>query len=309
MTTWQKMLASIGVVAAAILALRCTPSAMPEMDGLPPQLEPFARKIAASKLTYIDVTPIIGPTTPWDSKLRGVPYYPKGKPWPRDVRGKPLVMLVQLNFSEMPPLAGYPTEGILQIYISAGYNNTQLWGMRNDNRHSTNQAARTDQSYFRVLYFPRVSRNADDLITATPAVEFDDEYAFPAMDEARLTFAAGSSYVRPEDYRFRRFFGQDGPEFFSTLERYNTDIQDAYEKFMGGRQYVARIGGYSRVEQMDPRLEFPDEDWILLFSLDSQGDSHYAVGWGDGGVGNFYIRPEDLARHDFRKVMYYWDFG
>lgn len=102
MTTWQKALAFIGVVAAATLALRCTPSGMPEMDGLPSQLKPFARKIAASKLTHVDVRPVTGPTTPWDSKLRGVPYYPKDKPWPRDVDGRPLVMLVQLNFSEMP---------------------------------------------------------------------------------------------------------------------------------------------------------------------------------------------------------------
>lgn len=310
MTTWKKGLASIGVVIAAILALRCTPSGMPEMDGLPPQLKPFARKIAASKLTHVDLRPVIGRTALWDSKLRGVPYYPKDKPWPRDVEGRPLVMLVQLNFSEVPPLAGYPTEGILQIYISAGYApEKQMWGMRNDNKHKTDQARHTDQSYFRVIYFPRVSRNADDLITATPAVEIDDEYGFPVTDEARLTFALGSSYVRPEDYRFRRVFGLDRFEFFSRLERDKGDIEDAYEKFMGSRQYVARIGGYSRVEQMDPRLEFPDEDWILLFSLDSQGDGGYAVGWGDGGVGNFYIRPEDLARRDFSKVMYSWDSG
>lgn len=31
--------------------------------------------------------------------------------------------------------------------------------------------------------------------------------------------------------------------------------------------------------------------------------------WGSGGIGNFYIRPEDLARRDFSKVMYYWDFS
>lgn len=309
MTTWKKGLASIGIVTAAMVALRCTPSGMPEMDGLPPQLKPFARKIAASKLTHVEVRPVIGPTTPWDSKLRGVPYYPKDKPWPRDVEGKPLVMLVQLNFSEIPPLAGYPTEGILQIYISTGYNEKQLWGMRNDSSCNTNKSCRMDQSYFRVIYFLRVSRNPDDLITTTPAVEFDDEYSFPALDEARLTFALGSSYVRPEDYRFRRFLGLDRSEFFDRLERDKSDIEDAYEQFMGGRQYVARIGGYSRVEQMDPRLEFPEEDWILLFSLDSQGDGDYAVGWGDGGVGNFYIRPADLARRDFSKVMYYWDFG
>jgi uncharacterized protein YwqG len=283
---------------------------MPEMAGLPPQLKPFARKIADSKLSHIDVMPVIAPTTPWESKLRGVPYYPKDKPWPRDVDGKPLVMLVQLDFSEMPALAGYPTEGIVQIYISAGYiPEKQMWGMRNDNAHKTELGRLADQSYFRVIYFPRVSRNAENLITAAPAVEFDEEYSFPAMDEARLTFASGWSYVRPEDYRFRRFFGLDGAEFFGRLEPDKSDVEDAYEKFMGGQQYVARIGGYSRVEQMDPRLEFPDEDWILLFSLDSEGHGGYAVGWGDGGVGNFYIRPEDLARRDFSKVIYNWDDG
>jgi uncharacterized protein YwqG len=283
---------------------------MPEMAGLPPQLKPFARKIADSKLSHVEATPVIGPTTPWDSKLRGVPYYPKDKPWPLDVDGKPLVMLVQLNFSDMPALAGYPAEGIVQIYIAAGYTpEKQMWGMRMDNAQKTELGRLTDQSYFRVIYFPRVSRNVEDLITATPAVEIDEEYSFPAMDEARLTFAPGSSYVRPEDYRFRRFFGEDGSEFFGRLESYNTDIQDAYEEFMGGGQYFARIGGYSRVEQVDPRLEFPNEDWILLFSLDSEGPSGYPVNWGDGGVGNFYIRPEDLARRDFSKVMYNWDEG
>jgi uncharacterized protein YwqG len=310
--TTRKVSAAIGVFAAAILgATSCSDrDAMPEMAGLPPQLKSFARKIADSKLSHVDATPVIGPTTPWNSKLRGVPYYPKDQPWPLDVEGRPLVMLVQLNFSEMPPLAGYPTDGIVQIYISPEFEpEKQMWGMRNDNKHKTDQDTRTDQSYFRVIYFPRVSRNADDLITATPAVEFDDDTGFPATDEARLTFAVGASYVRPDDYRFKRFFGLDGSEFFSRLERRTSDIQDAYEKFMGDPHYFARIGGYSRVEQIDPRLEFPDEDWIVLFSLDSEGPGRYAVNWGDGGVGNFYIRPEDLARRDFSKVMYYWDEG
>jgi uncharacterized protein YwqG len=147
------------------------------------------------------------------------------------------------------------------------------------------------------------------LITATPAVEIDDDYGFPATDEARLTFTLASSYVRPDDYRFRRFFGRDGFDFFYGGGRDMEKVRDAYEEFMGGRQYTARIGGYSRVEQDDPRLQFPDEDWLLLFSLDSLGDGDYGVLWGDGGVGNFYIRPDDLAKRDFSKVMYSWDDG
>lgn len=280
------------------------------MENLPPELEPFAAAIADSKLPHVVVSPAVGPTTPWNSKLRGIPYYPKDSPWPLDVEARALVMLVQINFSEMPALAGYPTEGIVQIYISAEYvPEKQMWGMRSDDKHNTERGRLTDQSYFRVIYFTQVSRDPEKLITATPTVQFDEEYGFPAMDEAQLIFTPGSSYVRHEDYRFRRFFGKDGFEFFFGRDRDMDGVRDAYEKFMGGRRYVARIGGYSRVEQNDPRLEFPDEDWILLFSLDSESDSDYAVGWGSGGVGNFYIRAEDLARRDFSNVMYYWDFG
>src|SRR5688572_92918 len=108
------------------------------MKALPPELEPFASAIADSKLQHVDVRPVVGSTTPWNSKLRGIPYYPKDSPWPVDVEDKPLVMLVQINFAEMPMLPGYPTEGILQLYISADYvPERQMWGMRNDNEHET----------------------------------------------------------------------------------------------------------------------------------------------------------------------------
>jgi uncharacterized protein YwqG len=52
-----------------------------------------------------------------------------------------------------------------------------------------------------------------------------------------------------------------------------------------------------------------DEEWLLLFSLDSFASMEYSAGWADGGVGNFYIRPRDLAKRDFSRVMYYWDCG
>jgi uncharacterized protein YwqG len=280
------------------------------MEQLPKQMAPFARKVADSKLPHINVTPIIGPTMLWDSKLRGVPYYPKELPWPTDPRGEPLVMLAQINFADMPPLAGYPNEGILQLYISTGYDpEKQMWGMCNDNEHASELECLTDQSYFRAVYFPTVALDIDQLISETPKVEYDEEYGFPAEEEARLQFSLGSSYVRPDDYRFRRFFGKDRGEFFRGHGFEVRELEDAYEKFIGGLHYGTRIGGYSRVEQLDPRLKFADEDWVLLFSLDSEMNTNYPASWGDGGIGNFYIRSEDLAKRDFSKVMYYWDFG
>jgi uncharacterized protein YwqG len=280
------------------------------MEQLPPQLAPFARKTADSKLPHVDVTPTIGTTTLWESKLRGIPYYPKARPWPLDPQSKPLVMFVQINFAEMPRLKGYPSEGILQLYISAGYEpEKQMWGMRSDWTHQTERERLTDQSYFRAVFFSNVSYDVEHLISEVPNVDFDQEYGFPAKDEARLHFTLGSSYVRPEDYRFRRAFGKERDEFFHYKNPESDQLEEAYEKFMGGLRYDARIGGYSRVEQIDPRVELAEEDWILLFSLDSEGTGDYPVGWGSGGIGNFYIRATDLAKRDFSKVMYYWDFG
>lgn len=282
--------------------------AVPGMQRLPPQLAPFARKIADSKLPHVNVIPIVEPTTIWDSKIRGVPYYPKDHPWPSDPEGTPLVMFVQINFEEMPRLEGYPTEGILQLYISAGYDpDKQMWGMRNDNKHPTERERLTDQTYFRAVYFEKVSRDIEELINETPEVEFDEEYGFPAEAEARLQFTLGSSYVRPDDYRFRRVFGRDSGEFFDYRSPGMRELEEAYEKFLGDLYYGARIGGYARSEQADPRLELPDEDWILLFSLDDVGGT-YPAAWAGGGIGNFFIRSADLAKRDFGRVMFHWSF-
>lgn len=279
------------------------------MEGLPQELAPYARKIASSKLPHISVTPVRARTKPWESKLLGVPYFPKDKRWPVDSDGKPLIMLAQINFAEMPPLEGYPTEGILQLYVSPGYDDSQGWGMRMDGTHESQRASLTDQSYFRAVYFPTVSHDAENLISETPQVEFNEEYGFPISDEARLTFTAGASYVRHDDYRFRRYFGTNGYDFFYDDASVRKDLVDEYDQFIGGLHYQARIGGYSRVEQHDPRLDFADEEWLLLFSLDSFVTNEYSAEWADGGVANFYIRPSDLARRDFSKVMYYWDCG
>jgi uncharacterized protein YwqG len=40
--------------------------------------------------------------------------------------------------------------------------------------------------------------------------------------------------------------------------------------------------------------------------LDSE-DAENEIMWGDSGVGNFFIHPEDLKKRDFSKVFYNWD--
>ena len=80
------------------------------------------------------------------------------------------------------------------------------------------------------------------------------------------------------------------------------DLMDmAYDTFSNNGH---KLGGYAYFTQEDPR-KYQDEfkDFILLFQLDS--DDH--IMWGDVGVANFFIHPDDLGKKDFSKVMYNWD--
>ena len=68
-----------------------------------------------------------------------------------------------------------------------------------------------------------------------------------------------------------------------------------------------RLGGYPFFTQTDPRqYNEKIQDYILLFQLDTD-DAENDIMWGDSGVGNFFIHPEDLKKRDFSKVVYNWD--
>ncbi|WP_029102132.1 DUF1963 domain-containing protein [Moraxella caprae] len=55
-----------------------------------------------------------------------------------------------------------------------------------------------------------------------------------------------------------------------------------------------------------------DKHHKLLFQLDSEysrATKSYKALWGDCGVANFFITPEDLKNLDFSKVVYAWSGG
>jgi uncharacterized protein YwqG len=66
-----------------------------------------------------------------------------------------------------------------------------------------------------------------------------------------------------------------------------------------------KVGGWPGFTQCDQRD--PDDDSVLLFQLDSQ--SNVGIMWGELGVGNFFVRPKDLAERDFSRVGFRWDSG
>ena len=59
------------------------------------------------------------------------------------------------------------------------------------------------------------------------------------------------------------------------------------------------MGGYARFTQTDPPQNII-EDYILLMQIDIDKE----IMWRDVGVANLFIRPGDLAKNDFSRVMY-----
>lgn len=243
----------------------------------------------------------------WQSKVGGLPYFPKDYKYPTDPHGRPLLLQVQINFADVPKLDMFPEKGILQIYL--GDAESYCYGMNLDDG--------MDQSYFRVLFFPEVIYDKDALVTDFGFLPIDHSN-LPCSDIVPIEFDLKYGPISKGDYRFDQLIlgGCDEDEAYK--------VKDAYpERFSG---YGSKLGGYPEFVQGDPRgsyqcfpsIRFDRGIWkakmdkkgwqgkssefefILLLQLDE------GFTWGDGGIGNFFIRKADLLKRDFSKVLYDW---
>lgn len=87
---------------------------------------------------------------PWESKVGGYPYLPKGMDYPKDEEADRFLMFLgQMNCADVPEVEGFnfPKQGLLQFYT--GYVVPMgEWG--------------TPQHYIR--YFPEFSKNAEEVV-------------------------------------------------------------------------------------------------------------------------------------------------
>jgi hypothetical protein len=164
-------------------------------------LETFEDK---TKVPSVRLKPIRRETTAYDSKFGGTPYLPPGFSYPCDTYsggGRPLVLLAQLNFAELPRLDGFPDCGILQFYCS------------DNDDFGANYGDVTNQKGFKVVYHESIVTDEKLLSPLPPgAVPVSDN--FPLKGEFALLGSMGNSVPNPVDYRFEYMlscFIQDNP--------------------------------------------------------------------------------------------------
>jgi uncharacterized protein YwqG len=257
--------------------------------SLPPEMEPFRAKLLETRLPFVRVRAgKARDTLPWESKVGGRPYFPKGAQWPCTPEGQPLFFLAQLNFAEMPPLPPFPERGIVQFFI----HDDDLYGMDFDDGENPDT--------FRVLFHAEPAQDTADQQPTPEALlrDYDDLLPHHPDECYPLHFERAEEPAGMTDYRFYQHFGSD---FFRQFGEKEWDVMDAFGKAL--RPQGHKVGGYAYFTQDDPRR--PEDPMLLLFQLDS--DEGMDLMWGDMGVGHFFIREKDLLARDFSRVLYDWD--
>lgn len=260
---------------------------LPDGKAASPRLAALLPKLEAVALPCLRITAkASGDLFLFDSKFGGHPYWPAGKPYPVDSDGQFLYLLAQLNFSQLPPLEGFPNEGILQFYLSAD----DLYGLDYDKP--------TDQSHFRVVYFADTTGVALDDFSFLDAQTRDS--ALPVSRPMQLQFVPDKDYYSFSDVRL--------PE--ALIDELLAEDLPVKGQPLPEEELVAlypdtghKMGGYAYFTQQDPR-EGAYKEYVLLLQIDSQLPD---ICWGDVGVGNFFLHPDDLKQKDFSRVLYNWD--
>lgn len=238
------------------------------------------------------------------NKIGGVPFMPRGGEYPvNTVSGEKLYLLAQLNFGTLPHIGNYPKKGILQIFIEA----SDLYGANFDNPQ--------EQDTWRIVYYEDITdpMPEDEILALMPAAP-DDVYELPFGEfgrELTLEFKEDEMPVTISSFNFDKmlstYCGEILGDELSALDWFELpdELTQAFEDNLCGEG--TRLGGYPSFTQFDPREgEFENYELLLQIDSESEGDTEYIM-WGDCGIANFFIDPEDLKKCDFSKVIYNWD--
>lgn len=252
----------------------------------------FQQQLEAKALPAVNIKLSGQPVSAtFQSKFGGFAYWPDGMAYPKDKQGAEMVLLAQINLSDLPEsVPDLPRSGLLQFFIA----NDDLYGMEFVDDKNTLQSYLQSPHNHAVIFHPQI----DETVT-TREVNVADKDMLPWDGESALSFQACQDLAHPADYRFEKVVG--------LLDEREDVLEYAYETL--GEGGLHKMGGYAYFTQDDPRGYFgTDEDWQLLLQVDSDDNNdRFNIMWGDAGVANFFIRPDDLKRLDFSKVWYSWD--
>ncbi|WP_194841652.1 YwqG family protein [Sporosarcina obsidiansis] len=227
------------------------------------------------------------------TKAGGIGYIPKRLAYPVNSKGQPLSLLAQINFSEIPKMDPFPTQGILAFYVD--YYDDLIGADFGDNGSADG---------YRVLYFDSTEEESytreEQVMKFLP---YQEEETFLVVDtELRMIPRLTKQPLFTDIVEFKQVYGMTKDEI-EVFDPYADELDELLD-------FGTRLGGYPNFTQTDPRVYEKEETHdVLLFQLDTDYDMDggWEIMWGDSGVGNFFISRQDLKDNKFENAWYTWD--
>ncbi len=218
------------------------------------------------------------PLTFWQSKIGGNPYFPKDREYPIDpISGKAMVLVIQINCADVPQIAGFdfPQQGILQFYMG---------GLQ------PSDASATPERY-RMLYFPEIYENENDLMTD---FSFIEDYTIQDIYSEVYPISFSVSH----DLFWESRYGVDIeiPEELTELsEEFNEWISDYdYENYTNMRG--DKLGGYVDFHSyVNDIAEYAKGRLLLEFYHPCYSDDSFYL----------FIEDEHLSNRDFSQIEFH----
>lgn len=261
------------------------------------EVDAFWAQIKAATLPMAKITVAKAvPKSPLQSRIGGAPFVMGEERWPLSVHdGSPMLFLAQINFAEVPPIADFPSSGLLQLFAAAD---------------ARGHLENTESSEDRVLrWFPDPQGSATlSVPEAFKALKKPGSLSLRAMhDGLGLLFRAAEAAANPYNWPYDVL----APDYDGRLG----ETPNVQERLQGWEARVERIvdgygthwlGGQPKFTQSDIRAE-PDLQGLNRVLLHLGFDDNICLG--DAGDLNLMIRDTDLKTRDFQKAFCTWDCG
>lgn len=224
------------------------------------------------------------------SRFGGVAYWQSGHDTPTDEHGKPMALLVQINFAEVPKHPDLPSSGILQCFIP---------------RHDDYYGADLDNLGSAGKMLTQFWQNPD----ITQAIDWqhhdDEDDLIPVFGAHQLRFTESADIANIDVIECAEALKANPFEVLEDValnEKEETAFYDAITQFADAQGH--KLLGYPHVIQGDPR---EDSAYRLFLQIDTDMKDDNDIMWGNDGVGHLFIKPEDLATQRFDKLWFSWD--
>ena len=246
--------------------------------------------------------------TIYDSKIGGLPYCDMSISYPK--AEEDLVMLCQINFSQLPENDVFPKQGILQLFIanngSFGDDYTDINGIN----HIGHKLV-----YYKDIDYPVSTGKISELgIKTTLDEEFYNNDSFPVCGEFAIDFEKQIQSIPDCDCNATKIMYETAAElgieleddinYYEICEQFVVDYDEDVDR--------SQMSGYAYFIESDPREHLSSDDKekydTLLLKIasfyNSSGDDRSYISFGDGGNCTLYINKEKLAEGDFSDVYY-----